>query len=201
MARIVVCPVIVVLALSPGELPRYGAFVLFVVAAVSDLWDGYLARKHGLITDLGKLLDPIADKLLVVSTFIPFYMISHSGEPLSSVPWWGTFPLWVMLVILGRELAVTLFRSYAAKQGVVISAGPAGKYKAFIQNLFIGGLLLWYPLISSGVRLDWSGGLWEAWQWFHEAWVGIMLAVALVLTVYSMFVYLWNYRTVVRGQT
>lgn len=200
MARILVCPVIILLALAPEEAPRYWAFVLFVIAAVSDLWDGYLARKHGLITDVGKLLDPIADKLLLVSTFIPFYMISHRTEGVGMVPWWGTFPLWVVLVVFGRELAVTVFRSYAAKQGIVISAGPSGKYKAFIQNLFIGGLLLWYPLTDTGARLGWSGTLWEAWRHFHGAWVGVMLGAAVILTVYSMVDYFWHYRAVVRSQ-
>lgn len=198
-ARILVCPVISVLALSQGVTARYAAFVLFLVAALSDLWDGYLARKHGLITDVGKLLDPIADKLLLASTIIPFYAIAQRPEELSRVPWWGTFPLWVLLVILGREVLVTAFRSYAARRGVVISAGKSGKYKAFIQNLFIGGLLLWYPLVHSSVDGGWSGALWQGWRVFHEAWVGIMLTAAVVLTVYSMMDYLWSYRTVVRA--
>ncbi len=200
VGRILVCPLIAYLALSPGVNDQYAAFVLFVLAALSDLWDGYLARKHGLITDLGKLLDPLADKLLLVSTFVPFYMISHRGDPTSVVPYWGTFPLWVVVVIVGRELVVTLFRSYAARQGVVIASGPAGKYKAFIQNLFIGGLLLWYPLTQSGLRLGWSGSLWQGWRNFHGAWVGIMLLVAIVLTIYSMVDYFWSYRAVVRSE-
>ena len=85
-------------ALSDSVPGRTAAFVLFVAAALSDLWDGYLARKHGWITDVGKLLDPIADKLLIVCTFIPFYILSHSAEPLNRVPWWGTLPLWVLVV-------------------------------------------------------------------------------------------------------
>ncbi|MGI9626869.1 MAG: CDP-diacylglycerol--glycerol-3-phosphate 3-phosphatidyltransferase [Longimicrobiales bacterium] len=202
VARILVCPLISYLALSGSVPARYWAFVLFVFAALSDLWDGYLARKHGLITDVGKLLDPIADKLLLVSTFIPFYFIAQRPDDLDRVPWWGTFPLWVVLVVLGRELLVTLFRSYAARRGVVISAGQSGKYKAFIQNLFIGGLLLWYPLVRDGVRLGWSGSAWAGWRFFHEAWIGILLAVAVILTVYSMVDYLWSYRAVVRrGQS
>lgn len=199
VARILVCPVIFALALSPDVTARYWAFVLFVIAAVSDLWDGYLARKHGLITDTGKLLDPIADKLLLVSTFIPFYLIGQREDVLSRVPYWGTFPLWVLLVILGREAVITIFRSYAARRGVVISAGKSGKYKAFIQNLFIGGLLLWYPLLRSSLAGDWSGTFWNGWRMFHQAWIGIMLAAAVFLTVFSMLDYFWSYRSVVRN--
>ncbi len=198
VARILVCPVIFVLALSPGVSARYWAFVLFVVAALSDLWDGYLARKHGLITDMGKLLDPIADKLLLVSTFIPFYLIGQRPDDLSRVPFWGTFPLWVLLVILGREALVTAFRSYAARRGVVISAGKSGKYKAFIQNLFIGGLLLWYPLLRSSLDGGWSGSFWVGWRAFHQVWIGVMLTAAVILTIYSMLDYFWSYRSVVR---
>jgi phosphatidylglycerophosphate synthase len=69
VARIAACPVIFFLAIAPGVGPRSWAFVLFVVAGLSDVWDGWIARKYGLITDMGKLLDPIADKLLLVATF------------------------------------------------------------------------------------------------------------------------------------
>ena len=199
VARILVCPVIFALALSPSVPARYWAFVLFVVAALSDLWDGYLARKHGLITDTGKLLDPIADKLLLVSTFIPFYLIGQRDDVLSRVPYWGAFPLWVLLVILGREALVTGFRSYAARRGVVISAGKSGKYKAFIQNLFIGGLLLWYPLLRSSIDGGWSSAFWSGWRVFHQAWIGIMLAAAVFLTLFSMLDYFWSYRSIVKS--
>lgn len=194
VSRIAACPAIFLLALSAGTGARFWAFLLFTVAAVSDLWDGYLARKRGLITDLGKLLDPVADKLLLVATLIPFYMISHRGEPAGLLPWWGELPLWVLVVIFGRELAVTVFRSYAARRGVVISAGREGKYKAFIQNLFSGGVLLWYPLRDLAEARGWSGMPWEGWSLFHRTWIGIMLGAALILTVYSMGVYLWKYR-------
>ncbi len=196
VARILVCPVIFMLALSESTSARFWAFVLFVIAAVSDLWDGYLARKHGWITDLGKLLDPIADKLLIFCTLIPLYMISHSGDPMDRVPWWGVLPLWVVVVILGREIGITVFRSWAAKHGVVIAAGQSGKYKAFIQNLFVGSLLLWYPLLRYADASGWIGtAAWSGWTVFHGAWVAVSLTLALVLTVYSMFDYLWSYRS------
>lgn len=198
VARIAMCPVIFWLAMSPGAGARFGAFVLFVIAGLSDVWDGYLARRYDLITDIGKLLDPIADKLLLVVTFVPFYLISHRGSVLDELPWpWGALPMWVMVVILGRELFITLFRQYALRRGVVIAAGKSGKHKALFQSLFVGGLLLLYPLRVVAVQRGWQGGLWDAWSRFHGAWVSITLAVAIVLTVYSMFDYLWSYRSVV----
>lgn len=197
VARIAMCPVIFWLAMAPGAGARFSAFVLFVVAGLSDVWDGYLARRYDLITDVGKLLDPIADKLLLLVTFIPFYLISHRGTELDLIPWWGAMPMWVMVVILGRELFITLFRQYAVRRGVVIAAGKSGKYKALFQSLFVGGLLLLYPLRQVAVNRGWEGTAWTVWSEFHGAWVAITLGIAIVLTIYSMFDYLWSYRSVV----
>lgn len=195
IARILACPAVVVMVFMDSVPFRFAAYVLFVAAALSDLWDGYLARKHGLITDMGKLLDPLADKLLLVSTFIPFYILSHGEGPVGLLPFLGPLPLWVVLVIFGRELFITLFRSHAATRGVVISAGKSGKYKAFIQNLFIGGLLLWYPLQMMSIQRGWSGGFWAFWSFLHGGWVVVMLAAALLLTIISLLDYLWRYRS------
>lgn len=194
VARIAATPVVFHLALQRTATALFWAFGLFVVAALSDLWDGYLARKHGLITDLGKLLDPLADKLLLFATILPFFIVSRRGAGWE-VPGWGAFPLWVLVVILGRELFMTAFRGWAARRGVVIHAGQAGKYKAFIQNLFSGGLLLWYALLRASETGGWDGvAPWEAWALFHRGWVAVTLAVATFLTVYSMAEYLWKHR-------
>lgn len=200
VARIAATPAIFFLALATSPGVRLTAFVLFVLAAVTDLWDGYLARKHGQITDVGKLLDPLADKLLLVATWVPFYMISHRPGEVGDLPWWGELPLWVLVVIFGRELFITLFRSWATRRGVVIPAGTSGKYKAFIQNLFTGGLLLWYPLLQWAERGGWSGLLWDVWRHFHGAWIAFFLAAAIVLTVYSLVDYLWAYRGLIRSE-
>jgi CDP-diacylglycerol--glycerol-3-phosphate 3-phosphatidyltransferase len=198
VARIVLALVMVPLLFMEQFTPRLAAFVIFLVAAFSDLWDGYLARSRGLITDLGKLLDPLADKLLLACTFVPFYLISHGEGPGARFPWFGgVLPLWVVLVIFGREIFITVFRSYAARRGVVIPAGPAGKYKAFAQNIFNGAGILWYALLAAALDRGWDGPVWRAWETFHFAFTVVILSVALVLTVYSMVVYLWSYRSLV----
>lgn len=198
IARIILAIVIVPLLFVEGFGVRMIAFAIFLVAAFSDLWDGHLARSRGLITDLGKLLDPIADKLLLAATLIPFYIISQSPDPAARFPWvGGSFPLWILLVIFGRELFITLFRGYASRRGVVIPAGRAGKYKAVVQNFFIGSTILWYALLAEAVRRGWDGPLWRFWSSFHHAVSVVVLTVAVVLTVYSMLVYLWNYRALV----
>jgi len=195
--RIAVCPVLFLMALSPTMTIRFGAFVLFVVAGFSDIWDGYLARRYDQITDVGKLLDPIADKLILFVTFVPFFVISHRGFDGDLIPWWGTMPVWVLVVIFGREIFITIFRSYAVGRGVVIAAGKSGQQKALLQALFIGGLLLWYPLRMLAESRGWENeGLYGYWQTLHTGWVGITLAGALILTIYSMLDYLWSYRSV-----
>jgi CDP-diacylglycerol--glycerol-3-phosphate 3-phosphatidyltransferase len=200
VARILACPGVFLLALSPDPGHLFVAFLLFLAAAVSDLWDGYLARKHGWITNMGKLLDPLADKLLLVSTFIPFYVVSQGSDPLGQIPWWGALPLWVVVVIFGRELLVTVLRSWAARRGSVIASGASGKIKAFIQNIFSGSLLLWYALVRVAAERGWGGvPVWEAWATFHGAVTGLTLLAALLLTVYSLGVYVAQNRNVFRS--
>lgn len=194
VGRIVMAPAIFFLILAPGFWSRLLSFILFLIAAFSDLWDGYLARKHGWVSDFGKLMDPIADKLLLVVTFIPFYMLSHGPAPGGELPYWDTLPLWVLLVIFGREALVTGLRAYAARQGVVLAAGKAGKHKAVVQNVFIGSALLWYALQSGARSRGWTGPLWELWQAFHGVVLATALAVAIFLTVYSLWIYLRGWR-------
>ena len=139
-------------------------------------------------------MDPLADKLLLVATFVPFYIISHRPGPENDLPYWGALPVWVLAVILGRELLVTIVRQVAARRGQVLAAGPSGKYKAVFQNLFSGAALLWYALQSWADRGEWSGSVWELWQGIlHGPVIGITLLIALILTVISMVIYFWSW--------
>jgi CDP-diacylglycerol---glycerol-3-phosphate 3-phosphatidyltransferase len=197
IARIAACPAIFYMALAEGLGIQFAAFVLFVVAGLSDLWDGYLARKYEMITDMGKLLDPLADKLLLVATLVPIYMISHRTGEFWPLPYWGAFPTWVMVVIFGREILITIFRQWAARRDVVIAAGRSGKNKALLQNLFAGGALFWYPLQAASRDGSWDMLAWTLYEPLHAAWIGITLLASIVLTVYSMFDYFWSYRTLI----
>lgn len=195
LARVLVAPAVFVLALSDTFAPRLLAFALFTLAALSDLWDGHLARKHGWISDFGKLMDPVADKLLLVATFVPFFILSNRPGPMDDLPYWGALPVWVMVVVFGRELLVTVVRQIAARRGQVLPAGPAGKYKTAVQSLFVGAALLWYALQAAARASDWTGPFWTAWQRFvHGPLVAATLLAAVVLTVYSMVVYFHGWR-------
>lgn len=194
LGRVVLTPVVFVLAMTEGFWPRLLAFVFFLAAAFSDLWDGHLARKHGWVSDFGKLMDPLADKLLLVATFIPFYLISHGSGPASEFPYWGVLPGWVLAVIFGREVLITIIRQVVARHGRIIPAGKSGKLKAVFQNIFCGATLFWFALQSAAHTHGWTGTIWDRWQaWLHAPVVMLSLIVALVLTVYSMGVYLLNW--------
>ena len=195
VARIALCPVIPFLALSSGVASRYAAFVVFVVAALTDIWDGMLARRYGWVTDAGKLLDPLADKLLLACTFVPIYFVSRRPGDLGGLPWWGDLPLWVVLVIFGREVLVTALRGYAVRRGVVIGAGWSGKVKTLALSVFIGAALLRYPLLATAAEMGWSGTAWTLWLGLHDAVIGVTLGLSVLLSLFSMADYLWRHRT------
>ena len=156
---------------------------------------GHLARSRNEVTDLGKLLDPIADKLLLFATLIPIYWISRQRHDLYDIPVWGSIPLWVCLLLIGREVAMTLFRWWASRRGVVIPAGNAGKLKTTIQNIFIGAVILWFAFRDARKPMGWEHSRFaDYWNEFHGGFVAVTLAVATLLTVYSFVLYLYRNR-------
>ncbi|MEW5910386.1 MAG: CDP-diacylglycerol--glycerol-3-phosphate 3-phosphatidyltransferase, partial [Thermodesulfobacteriota bacterium] len=118
--RIVAIPVIVICLLDTGRLATFLAAILFSMAAITDYLDGFYARRTGMISNLGKIMDPVADKLLVSSAFI--MLSSH-----------GWVPAWMVCIIIGREISVTGLRSIIAEQGADVSASNLGKYKTGFQ--------------------------------------------------------------------
>ncbi|CAA9416698.1 MAG: CDP-diacylglycerol--glycerol-3-phosphate 3-phosphatidyltransferase [uncultured Quadrisphaera sp.] len=135
LLRILLVPLLAWLLLVDGAgdvVFRLLAFTVFVVAAVTDRIDGVIARSRGLITDFGKIADPIADKLLLGSVLVIF-------SALGDVPWWVT------VLILGRELGITLLRFWVIRYGV-IAASPGGKAKTLLQIFALGGYILPFEL-------------------------------------------------------
>jgi CDP-diacylglycerol---glycerol-3-phosphate 3-phosphatidyltransferase len=196
VGRIVLAPVVGLLLFVPTFTARAVAWLLFLIAAFSDLWDGHLARKYGWISDFGKFVDPIADKLLLATTFIPFYILSHRADPHGQLVAIGAMPVWILVVIFGREILITVIRSIAAKQGTVIPAGASGKLKAVFQNIFIGTAIAWLAINSMAIHRGWDTVAWEYWKVFHGFVFLTSLGIALFLTVYSLVVYLWEWRRI-----
>ena len=201
VARICLTPVIAMLPFIQGYWPKVIAFLIFLVAALSDVLDGWLARRYNAVSDLGKLLDPIADKLLLFATLIPIFWMTRHPTILVDyrIPWWGSLPVWVALLLVGRELLITAFRFFALRRGVVIPAVAAGKAKAVAQNAFIGATIAWFAWKDALASHRWAGWFRNFWDKFHGALVAITLGGAVVLTVYSLFVYIYRYRALLKG--
>ena len=132
VARILAVPVIVVALLDETPNGDVVAAIVFALAALSDGLDGYLARSRDAVTTFGKLMDPIADKLLIVAALISLVSL-------------GRLAAWVAMVIIAREFAVTALRVVAAEQGVVISASWLGKAKTVLQVAAVFALIIWEP--------------------------------------------------------
>jgi CDP-diacylglycerol--glycerol-3-phosphate 3-phosphatidyltransferase len=144
LTRILLIPVFVVLFATPTPNRSLSAALVFVVAAVTDLLDGYLARRNGQVTTLGKLLDPIADKLLVLSALILLVNIDRVSAL-------------VAILIIAREVAVTGVRAIAAGEGMVIAAETTGKYKMALQVVAIVLLILEDTFLSDLGNLHLAG--------------------------------------------
>jgi len=196
LARICLTPVIALLPFIQGYWPKVIAFVIFLIAAFSDVLDGWLARRYNTVSDLGKLLDPIADKLLLFATLIPIFWMTRHPTILVDyrIPWWGSLPVWVALLLVGREVLITAFRYFALRRGVVIPAVAAGKAKALVQNIFIGATIAWFAWKDAIAELKLAGDFRNYWDQVHGWFVSLTLAGAIVLTVYSLGVYLYRYR-------
>lgn len=178
LGRIAAVPLIVLLLFFDSRECGFWAAVIFSVAAITDWLDGWLARKWEVVTILGKFLDPLADKLIVMAAFI--MMI-----PLGRVPAWAVF------LILARDIVVSGLRSIASSEGVVIDASDLGKYKTIFQMVAVIGLTLHYDYY-------WLFGL--QLELFHVSMqnVGIFFFyVSFVMTMWSGIDYLVKFFKVI----
>ena len=157
LGRILALPALILLTLSPGRGLGIAAALLFSVAAITDLLDGYFARKTGQVSEFGKLVDPIADKILVSTAFI---MLVHLDR----------VPAWMVALIISREFAVSGLRAYAGTRNIVIEAAFTGKLKTTLQILAVIALLVndtlwgfpfrevgWILLVAAFIATIWSG--------------------------------------------
>src|SRR5205814_4539286 len=200
LARICLTPVIALLPFIQGYWPKVIAFLIFLAAGASDVVDGYLARRRNEVSELGQLLDPISDKLLLFDTLIPIFWLTRHPTILVDyrIPWWGSLPVWVAILLVGRELLITGFRFFAKRRGIVIPAMGAGKLKAVVQNVFIGATIAWFAWKDAIAQMHLAGDFRNFWDQFHGWFVAVTLAGAIVLTVYSLLVYLYRYRTLLK---
>jgi CDP-diacylglycerol--glycerol-3-phosphate 3-phosphatidyltransferase len=213
IGRIAITPLLVWLPFTGSAAARFLAFVLFLLAAWSDYYDGAIARTQGTVTNVGKILDPLADKLLLIGTFVPmFYLQAPASDPvlqfllggdtnrdvLSHYPFVISalgidlrvpFHWWVAAIVLGREVAMTILRHYAARRGTYIAAiGPA-KLKTVCQLAWVGAAYFWFfiatvDLVDVRAKTGWG---------FLSNFAGIAGVLAMVasvaLTLYTLGIY------------
>ena len=147
------------------------AFILFAAASLTDMLDGKIARKYNLVTNFGKIMDPLADKILVYSAFC--LMVED-----------GTVPGWMLIVILAREFAIAGMRTVAASEGLVIAAAMSGKIKTVLQMIAVPLLLVTAAITNDDVA-----------RYFDMA-AQIFLWASLIMTVYSGVEYIARNRSV-----
>jgi CDP-diacylglycerol--glycerol-3-phosphate 3-phosphatidyltransferase len=194
VARIALTPPVAAVPFIDTPSARFAAFVLFVAAGVTDYLDGRFARSRGDETDLGKILDPLADKLLLIGTMVPMYWLARTEFPFIT-PWGPVgLPLWIVLVILGREAFMAIFRQAAARRGVMIAAiGPA-KWKTGMQLVWQGAAYFWFFAATLAAAQRWEEEpLWQAFAQFNGIVGLVTMLLALMLTVYSLGLYLRRY--------
>lgn len=171
LLRIGIIPVLFILLQSPGPTESLIIACIFVVAALTDLLDGYIARKYQIVTTMGKFLDPIADKLVVNTAMILMIPI-------------GRIPAWIVAIIIIRDFTVDGIRTIASSEGIIIGSSRLAKQKTLCQIFAVTALMIHYPFLGADAHL-----------------VGIyILYVALFLTLYSGLDYLMKFFKEVFGK-
>jgi CDP-diacylglycerol---glycerol-3-phosphate 3-phosphatidyltransferase len=161
------------------------ALFFFCVASITDFLDGKIARSRNLITNFGKLMDPLADKILTCSAFIAFVESTHL-HPDAPVK----VDAWMVIIIVARELAITGLRLLAASKNVVLAAERFGKHKTISQIIAIIALLV------IDAKMEWPSRLQNIFQGWSVAFTEIMLWLTVALTVASGVIYLWRNREI-----
>jgi CDP-diacylglycerol--glycerol-3-phosphate 3-phosphatidyltransferase len=163
LSRLACVPVVLICLFFPGKTGSFMAALFFAVASLTDILDGFLARKYGKVTVLGKFLDPLVDKILVSVTMIMLIPL-------------GRIPAWMVVIIIAREMALTGLRGIAASDGIVIQAGRLGKYKTFLQSIALTALCIHYTYGGinfhlTGMIVLWAAlimTLWSGWDYFRK---------------------------------
>jgi len=187
-SRLVLTGIFVAGASFNSAIGHWIALVSFVIAAISDFLDGYLARRMNLVTPMGKLMDPLADKVLVCSAFV---YLSTSPQVFC--------PVWVTVLILAREFLVTGLRQIAVEAGQVLAADRLGKWKTGMQLTFCITCLVWFAVqpLNPENPLVWLIHYLSS----PDGWLQpVSLWLALALTLLSGWNYVWQSRNLLRGK-
>ena len=181
MSRILLTFVFMFFLFCHGLLPKVISLVVFVLAALSDLFDGIIAQRRNMVTDFGRLMDPIADKILVLAAFAAFVQLQ-------------LIDAWMFVIIVSREILITSLRLFALNKGKVLSAARAGKHKTVLQMTVIFTILSF--IVLKEILLKYSS--WNpAWEQVFRQGIFFLMLITVGLTLYSGLSYLWENRKVI----
>lgn len=196
MSRIAVTPLYLIFIFRPELWAKWTAGLLFAWGAISDYLDGYLARKYNLNSNFGALMDPLADKVLILAVFGSFI-------------WLHLVPAWMVVIITAREFLITGLRQIAESRGIIIAASRSGKHKTISQIVAISVILaiLCARATAAGYQMNWESfinglGNWGPWlNGFMDYGPYWLMFYATVMSVWSGVDYLIRNRTVLQGDT
>jgi len=183
VSRILLAFLLMGLVFVPGVYPKACALFVFVLACFTDYLDGWLARRHGLVTDFGKIMDPLADKVLNLGVFLSFVELQLVAS-------------WMVVVIIIRESLITGMRLVAMRRGLVLAAEDAGKHKTVSQMVTIFFILVFLVVKEAGLRLSFWGA--ELEQAFRRG-IWALMATAVALTIISGSSFVWKNRRIIRN--
>jgi len=170
LSRLALTVLFMVFLFSKGVVSKSLAFAVFIIASFTDYLDGYLAKKRNEITNFGKFMDPIADKVLTLSAFLAFVEME-------------LMPAWIAVIIIARELIITGLRLAAFANGEVMQASLAGKHKTVSQFISIISILIFIIFKEAGVRVF---NFWNAsFEYWYKQIIFILMLVTVILTVIS----------------
>lgn len=181
MSRILLTFVFMFFLFCQGLWAKAASLVIFILAALSDLFDGVIAQRWNMVTDFGRLMDPIADKILVLAAFAAFVQMQ-------------LIDAWMFVIIVSREILITSLRLFALNKGKVLSAARAGKHKTASQMVVIFAILGF--ILLKEIVLKYS--TWNpAWEKIFRQGIFYLMVVTLGLTLYSGLSYLWENRKII----
>lgn len=164
-----------------GLWPKALALIIFSIAALSDLFDGMIAKKRNMITDFGRLMDPIADKILVLAAFAAFLEMQ-------------LIDAWMFVIIVSREILITSLRLFALNKGKVLSAVRSGKHKTASQMAVIFYILS-FIVVKEAIK---NYSVWNpVWEEFFRKSINILMLFTVGFTLYSGLSYLWENRKII----
>ena len=176
LSRFLLTILFVFFIIQKGPIFKIIATIIFLIASLTDFYDGYLAKKHNLVSDFGKIMDPLADKFLILVAFFVFVRMK-------------IIPSWMFVLIFTREFVVTGLRIFAIGQGKVIAAEKLGKYKTVSQIIAISAILIF--CIMKDFHVMQEGPLY----FYLVTIVSILIYITIVLAVSSGISYLWHNRS------